>query len=102
MTGRMKILSDMTKVRIIKIIGLLQKEGQMHVRGISRALEIHPMTVSRIIDSYLSPFLEINEINEFGLKAKLVKIREGKENITIEDILKYLDIKKKIRDNKTS
>ncbi|MFZ3077719.1 MAG: hypothetical protein WA139_04645 [Candidatus Aenigmatarchaeota archaeon] len=97
----MKTISNRTKVHIMKIIGLLQKEGQMHVRGISRALEIHPMTVSRIIDSYLSPFLEINEINEFGLKAKIVKIREDKENITIEDILKYLEVKKKIRDNKT-
>lgn len=102
MTGRMKTISDRTNIQITKIIGLLQREGQMHVRGISRALEIHPMTVSRIIDSYLSPFLEINEISEFGLKAKLVKIREDKENITIEDILKYLEVKKKIRSNRLS
>lgn len=100
MTGGMKTISDKTKVQIAKIIGLLQKEGQMHVRGISRALEIHPMTVSRIINSYLSPFLEINEISEFGLKAKIVKIREDKENIAIEDILKYIEVRKKIRDNK--
>jgi len=60
----MKTMSDRTKAQIVKIISLLQKEGQMHIRGISRALEIHPMTVSRIIDSYLSPFLEINEIKE--------------------------------------
>lgn len=101
MTGRMKTISDRTKVQIIKVIGLLQKEGRMHVRGISRALGMHPMTVSRIIDGYLTPFLEINEINEFGLKIKLVKIREDKEKIAIEDVLKYLDIKKRIRHNKT-
>jgi len=94
-------MSNKTKAQIARIIGLLQKEGQMHVRGISRALEIHPMTVSRLIDEYLSPFLEINEISEFGLKAKLVKIREDKENVTIEDVMKYLEVKKKIRDNKT-
>lgn len=97
----MKTLYPRTKVQIAKIIGLLQKEGQMHVRGISRALGIHPMIVSRVIDNYLSPFLDINEINEFGLKAKLVKLRKDKENITIEDVMKYIEIKKRIRNSKT-
>lgn len=99
---RMRDISNKTKANIAKIINLLREQGQMHIRGISRSLDIHPMSVSRLIDTYLSPFLEINEINEFGLKAKIVKIREGKESITIEDILKYLDIKKKIRNNKIS
>lgn len=102
MTGRMKTISGRTKAHIMKIISLLQNEGQMHVRGISRTLKIHPMTVSRIIDIYLSPFLEINDINEFGLRAKLIKLRKDKEDITIADVLKYLDIKKKIKQNNIS
>ncbi len=96
MAGRMKTISNKTKAQIMKIIGLLQNEGQMHVRGISRALGIHPMNVSRIIDIYLSPFLEINEINEFGLRAKIVKLRRDKENLTLQDVLKYREVKKEI------
>ncbi len=96
MTGRMKPISDKTKAQVAKIIGLLQKEGQMHIRGISRALGMHPMTVSRLIDGYLSPFLEINEINEFGLRVKIVKLREDKKKLTLEQVLKYIEIKKKI------
>lgn len=95
----MKNLSERTKKDIVRIIDLLRNEGQMHIRGISRALEIHPMTVSRLIDSYLSPFMEINEINEFGLKAKLVRLREDRKKITAEDVLKYVELRKKIRNN---
>ncbi len=96
----MRTISSRTKAQITDIISILREQGQMHVRGISRALGIHPMTVSRTIDNYLSPFLEINEIKEFGLKAKLVKLREDKKNIAVNDILKYLEIKKRIRNNK--
>lgn len=96
----MKPITNKTKKTIEGIISLLKEQGQMHVRGISRALGIHPMTVSRIIDGYLSTFLEINEINEFGLRAKIVKIREDKQNITFKEVIKYLYIRKKIRSSK--
>ncbi len=92
----MKPISIKTQKEIAKIIDLLKNEGQMHVRGISRALGIHPMAASRIIDSYLAPFLEINEINEFGLKAKIIKLRIDKENITLQDVLKYRQVKKEL------
>lgn len=92
----MKGIANKTKREIGRIIELLHNEGQMHVRGISRGTGIHPMKVSRIIDIYLSPFLEIKDINEFGLKAKLVKLREDRKNITIDDVMKYIDLKKNI------
>jgi hypothetical protein len=98
---RMRTISNKTKADIVKIINLLREHGQMHIRGISRITEIHPMSVSRLIDSYLSPFLEISEIKEFGLKAKIVKLREDKQNITLEDVLRYINIKRKIKNNKT-
>ncbi len=98
---QLRALSNKAKADIARIISMLREHGQMHIRGISRITGIHPMTVSRLIDGYLSPFLEINEINEFGLKAKIVKLREDKQNITLEDILKYINIKRRIKDNKT-
>lgn len=96
----MKTIYPRTKAQIAKIISLLQREGQMHIRGISRALGIHPMIVSRIIDRYLYTFIEINEIKEFGLKAKIVKLREDKKEITISDVLKYIELRKRIKINK--
>ncbi len=96
----MKNLSTKTIADIERIISLLKEYGQMHVRGISRALEIHPMKVSRIIDNYLSPFLDINDIKDFGLRVKLIKLSENKKNIVLIDVLKYLELKKKIMYNK--
>ncbi len=93
-------MSVKTGKEIQKVISLLRSEGQIHVRGISRALGIHPMKVSRLINDYLSPFLEINEINEFGLKAKLVKLREDRKNITAEDVFRYKELRKKIKGGK--
>lgn len=93
----MRSITNNTKSQIARIIELLRNEGQMHIRGISRSLESHPMKISRIIDGYLSPFLEITEINEFGLKAKLIKLKEDRYNITIEDILRYKEARRRIR-----
>jgi hypothetical protein len=82
---------------INNILILLREVGQIHLRGISRDLKLNPFIVSNIIEKYLDYFVEIRGIEEFGFKAKLVRLKPGMENTTVEDVLKYANLKKKIR-----
>ncbi len=84
---------------IANILNLLRQNNTMHIRGISRALELNPFTVSYIIDKYLDYFLDIREINQFGFRVKMISLKEDKKNTTIEDVLKYIHVKRKIRNN---
>jgi len=82
---------------IDSILKLLKEVGEIHVRGISKALNLNPFIVSNIIDKYLTYFLEIRSIDQFGFKIKLVKLKSRMENTTVEDVLRYARLKNKIR-----
>jgi hypothetical protein len=86
-----------TLKNIDAILNLLREVGQIHLRGISRNLSLNPFIVSHIIEKYLDYFVETRDIEEFGFKAKLVRFRTGMENSTVDDVLKYVNLKKKIR-----
>jgi len=82
---------------INEILNLLREVGEIHIRGISKSLNLNPFVVSNIVDKYLGYFLETRNIDQFGLRIKLVKLKPGMENTTLEDILKYAKLRKKIR-----
>lgn len=91
-----------TLKHISDILDLLRVGGQMHLRGMAKALNLNPFLVSNIIDNYLEPFIDIKTINEFGFKAKLISLKAGKENTTLNEVLRYLKVKKQIKSNNTS
>jgi len=82
---------------IYDILNLLREVGEIHIRGISKALNLNPFVVSNIIEKYLDYFVEIREINQFGIRVTLIKFKSGMGNTTVEDVLKYVNLKKKIR-----
>lgn len=82
---------------INEILNLLREAGEVHIRGISRSLNLNPFVVSNIVDKYLGYFLEIRSIDQFGLRIKLVKLKPRMENTTLEDVLRYAKLRKKIR-----
>ena len=84
---------------ISRILDLLKREGEMHIRGISKALNVNPFTVSNIINRYLDLFIEVSNIDQFGFRVKLIRLKPGKEETQIEDVLKYIKLKKKIKGN---
>jgi hypothetical protein len=86
-----------TVKNIESILNLLREVGEIHLRGISRDLKLNPFIVSNIIDHYLDYFLETRSLEEFGFKAKLIRFKPGMENTTVEDVLRYVKLKKKIR-----
>jgi hypothetical protein len=90
-------MHNTTIKNIDAILKLLKEVGEIHVRGISKALELNTFVVSNIIDRYLTYFVEIRYIEQFGFKAKLIRLKPGMENTTLEDVIRYAKLKKKIR-----
>ena len=84
-----------TTVKNIKKILRVLRETDLHIRGISRATGINPFVVSYIIDKYLSPFVDIKIINEFGIKAKIISL---KRNVSGAEILRYVKFKKLVKE----
>ena len=86
-----------TLKNISNILNLLREVGQIHVRGISKDLKLNPFIVSHILEKYLDYFVDTRDFEEFGFKAKLVRFKPSMESTTLEDVLKYVNLKKKIR-----
>ena len=82
---------------IENILTLLKEVGEIHIRGISKALNINPFVVSNIIDKYLNYFVDIKDIEQFGFRVKLIRLKSGKENTTVEDVLRYSKLRSKVR-----
>lgn len=92
-----KQIQPKTMRNIQQILNLLKQVGKIHVRGISRALDLNPFTVSRIIERYLDPFVNIKYVDEFGFKFKIIELKPNKKDINLTDALSYYNIKKQIR-----
>ena len=84
---------------IANILDLLRENGELHIRGISKALDLNPFVVTNIINSHLDFFVDSRTINQFGIRLRLVSLKPGKEATTIEDVLKYIKVKKRIRNH---
>jgi len=91
-----KNLKQSTKENIAKILFIIKKAPGIHVRAIARTLNMHPITVSSIIDRYLIPFLDV-QTDRYGAKLKAYYLKEDKENITLEDVLRYYLVRKNIK-----
>lgn len=81
--------------KIGKILIVLKESGDwIHLREISRRTGIHHQTVSEILDKYLNQFILTQNLNEYGLKLKLVKLKDKK--VDLKSVLMYLKYMKKI------
>lgn len=94
-----KKIESQTKKNIDRILVLLRDQGEtgLHIRGIAKKLELSPSTVDHIIEKYLEPFIEIKRIDQFGIKAKIVSLRLGKENTSLADVLRFIELKTRIK-----
>mgnify|MGYP001577234633 CR=1 FL=1 len=93
-------LHKSTIPKIVAILNLLKVNGEMHIRGLAKKIGAKsPFTVTHILENYLDFFVDIKEVEVYGFKAKLVRLKPGKENTTIEDVLRYYWTKKRIKGN---
>jgi hypothetical protein len=71
--------------------------GFITVSEIARRTGLHKWTVSRTIDLYMAPLLEVvspPELSAFGLSVKLVKLRDPR--LKPEQVISYLKLRRKI------
>jgi len=88
-------MKEDTIKKIGKILLVLKEsEDWIHLREISRRTDIHHQTVSEILDKYLNQFILTQNLNEYGLKLKLVKLKDKK--VDLNGVITYLKYMKKI------
>ena len=69
-------------------------EGYLSVSEIARRSGLHKWTVSRTIDIWMAPFLDVvipEELDQVGLKIKLVQL--AKPTITEDQVMRGLHIR---------
>jgi len=88
-----------TKKNAIKILRVLKKsheleEGYMSVSEVARRTGLHRWTVSRTLDLWMGPVVEIvipEELEQVGLKIKLVRL--ASPGITEKGMIKLMSIR---------
>ncbi len=91
----MSHLQKRIKIKLLKIFEALSKNGPLHIRGLAKVTNIHPATVSSII-SRLSYFFDIENLEVIpDVKIKVIRLKNP--DIKIEDVERYLEVKKQIR-----
>ena len=87
-----------TIANIVKIFTVLKKAEEagdvMTISKIAAATGIHKWSVSRTIDIYMSPFVEViipEHLEDVGMQLKIVRIKDT--NATMERITNYLKAK---------
>ncbi len=91
-----------TSVNIIRIFKILKKaaeeeEGFLTVSEIAKRASLHKWTVSRTLDLYMGPIVELvqpPELEAIGLQVKLVKLNNPK--LTPDQVISYLRMRSKI------
>ena len=87
-----------TVKNVMQILDLLKKTEQsdeiLTISKISKLTGLHKWTVSRTLDLYMSPYIEVTVPEGFedvGLKIKFVKLKNS--NITKEQVLRFLKLR---------
>ena len=92
-----------TGVNIIRIFRILKKaaeeeEGFLTVSEIAKRTSLHKWMVSRTIDLYMGPIVELvqpPELEAIGLQVKLVKL--SNPELTPDQVISYLKTRSKIK-----
>ena len=88
-------------IKIISVLKQSENDGEvMTISKIAALTGIHKWSVSRTIDVYMSPFVEViipEHLEDVGLQLKIIRLKDPE--ITIERISNYLKAKKKISED---
>ncbi len=80
---------------IIKIVKCLKQaeEGWLWIREISRRIDLHHKTVSRLINSHLAMFVEIQRLEPFNVQ--MIRLKPGTD---INNVFRFLSVMEKINE----
>lgn len=88
-------MQERYKLNVLKMIETLKANGPMHARGLARLAGMHPATVFSIA-SRLGRFFDMQKTEIFP-KIELTIISLKSPDVKLEDIERYLEVKKRIR-----
>ncbi|MBU3904760.1 MAG: hypothetical protein KJ906_01260 [Nanoarchaeota archaeon] len=106
----MRQIQQKTKENMLLILEVLQRHGQLHIRGIQRMIEaeynrkLNANTVNRIVEEYLLDYIQITDLIEsVGVRLKFCKLNPiyvdmSRHEIVSNVVKKALD-KHKMRKN---
>ena len=87
-----------TVKNVIQIFNLLKKSEKtgdlLTISKISKFTGLHKWTVSRTLDLYMSPYVEISipeGFEDVGLKIKFIKLKDP--NMSKEQVLRFLKLR---------
>jgi len=82
---------------LVKIVNCLKQaeEGWLWYREISRRTGLHHKTVSRLIETHLQMFLDIQTMEPFNVK--MVRLKPGTET---NGVFRYLAVREKLENAK--
>lgn len=90
----MKQIQPKTKENMLMILEVLQRYGQLHIRGICRIVEaeynrkLNPNTVNRIVEEYLSDYVQTNDLIEsVGVRLKFCTLRSEYVTMSRQEIV---------------
>ncbi|MBR9682734.1 MAG: hypothetical protein GOV02_03600 [Candidatus Aenigmarchaeota archaeon] len=93
----MRPIQDKTKVNMIMILEVLQKYGQLSVRGIGRVIQnqygkkINHNTINRIIDTYLPDYVNIVDFQQTtGARLKLCSLKPEYMDMNREETVRNI------------
>jgi len=93
----MRPIQDKTKVNMIMVLEVLQKYGQLNIRGIVRIVQnqygkkLNPTTVNRIIDTYLQDYVNIVDFQQItGARLKLCSLKSEYIEMNREEIVRNI------------
>jgi len=91
----MRPIQPKTKENMLIILEILQRYRQLHIRGMRRVIEIeykktlNPYTINRIIEEYLSDYIQINDLTEsIGVRLKFCSIKPEFIDMSREEIVR--------------
>jgi hypothetical protein len=78
----------------IKIVSCLEKAGNdwLWIREVARACRLGPATVSRLLSSHLSTFVE-SRVEERPVRIHMIRLKPG---IDSKGVLRFLAVKEKL------
>ena len=91
-----------TALNILRIYKALREsersgEGFITVSEVARRTGLHKWTISRTLDLYMEPLVEIvkpEELEAVGLQAKLLRLKNP--DMTPSQVINYLKVRRKI------
>ena len=91
----MKFMQKQTLEKIARVIDALKElPDGANANQIARMSELHPTTVTRIVDLYLNRWTTVTEVPLGKMTLRMIRLCK---DINVDDVKRYIDTKRRIK-----